>query len=187
MPISPLPASLQKLTADLTLAQSAYIYDIRDRLLSAGDRMAEQGFSTRTIYGLRKDNKTVYKSKVCAEFVPVLRGVNVPRLRLRLPYAKQRGGGPGRTYKDEPIKGLCWVELRHEKEGNDVSDLSLLFNLSKSSRWSYAINVEEYSAFCQNLTGTDRAWTSLTDLLELALNEWKLLCYSKTTATKWCE
>lgn len=175
------PKSLQKLINGLSSEQQAYVLAVRDRLLDFDERMAEVGLTTRTFYGLRKGSKDIYKSKLCAEFIPWLPGVLRPRLRLFLPYAKREFGAPGRTYKPERVKGLTWVEVSHEQQWHSATAIRLLFYLGKSTtRYSYAYDLDQYSSMYEQLTGQQRSLHSLDDMLSLALEEWLLRLKSDT-------
>ncbi|MGK7953050.1 MAG: hypothetical protein AB4368_30745 [Xenococcaceae cyanobacterium] len=94
----PPPKSLQKLIEALSPEQERYVLDIRDRLLSYDERIREKGFTTRTVYGLAKGNRDIYKTKLCAEFIPDTYGFAKLRLRLRLPYPKRELIGKGRIF-----------------------------------------------------------------------------------------
>ena len=169
------PKSLRKLTEELASEQQAYILAIRKQLLIFDERMIELGRTTRTIYGLRKGDKNIYQTKLCAEFMPVMPGILRPRLLLRLPYPKREFGGAGRTYKKEKVKGLTWVEIRHENEWNPDSAIRLFFYIGKSlNRYSYTCDLSTYSNFYRELRNESESFHTLDDLLALSLKEWKL-------------
>ena len=169
------PKSLRKLIEELSSEQQAYILAIRKQLLIFDERMIESGKTTRTIYGLRKGSKDIYQTKLCAEFMPVMPGVLRPRLLLRLPYPKREFGGAGRTYKEERVKGLTWVGIRHENEWNPDSTVNLFFYIGKSlNRYSYTCDLSIYSNLYRELTGESELFHTLDDLLALSLKEWKL-------------
>lgn len=171
----PPPKSLRKLIEELSSEQQAYILAIRRQLLTFDERMTEVGKTTSTIYGLRKSNKDIYKTKVCAKFVPVAPGFLRPRLLLRLPYPKREFGGPGRTYKEERVKGLAWAAIKHEQEWNPNSAISLFFYLGKSlNTFSYTCDLDTYSDMYRKLTEENESFHTLSDLLALSLKEWKL-------------
>lgn len=172
----PPPKSLLKLMESLSSEQKAYVLNIRDRLLSYDERIREKGFTTRTVYGLAKGNRDIYKTKLCAEFIPDTYGFGQLRLRLRLPYPKRELIGKGITfYKDKPVKGLTWVEIRHEKLGHKTTAIKLLFYLGKRRSYSYACDLDEYATLYQQLTEQNLQKRSLDGLLIVALEEWKLL------------
>lgn len=175
-PISPAPPkSLEKLIESLPAEQQAYVLSIREQLLNFDDSLVEMGRMTRTPYGLRKGKKDIYETKLCAEFIPVASGVLRPRLRLRLPYPKREFGGPGRTYKQEPAKGLTWVEAGHIHQWDATTAIKLLFYFGKGrSHHSYSLDLRSYSNLYQSLTGQKREFHSLSDLIAVALEEWKL-------------
>ncbi len=170
----PPPKSLQKLIEGLSPEQQANVLSIRNRLLSFDESMMEVGLTTRTLYGLRKNNKDIYKTKLCAEFIPITPGILYPQLRLRLPYAKREFGAPGRTYKQERVKGLTWVGIKYGKEWDDTATIQLLFYFGKRQRYSYALDLGAYSNLYQQLTGHNQSLQSFDDLLTVALEEWRL-------------
>lgn len=168
-----LPESLARLCSSLSEVQISYIASLRDKILQFDENLIEQEFTTRTLYGTKKSNNTVLKKESCAEFIPVLRGVHRPRLRLQLPYPKKRFGAPGNTYHNTPVKGLAWVETRHKNEWDSSSPLRLLFYLTKGQRYSYMKPLDEYSVMCRKLTGKNVTLTKIEDLVQLSLQEWK--------------
>lgn len=175
MNLSPPPNSLTKLFGDLNSVQIDYILNIRNILLSLDEQLCEQGFSTRTLYGLEKRERQVFKTKVCAEFIPELRGLHRPRLRLRLPYPKLEFGEAGHTFKSDRVKGLCWVEPRHKKIWHPDSPIRLYFFLSKSQRYSYVLSPNEYEKIYQKLTGRGASFQILRNFIDAAYFEWKML------------
>lgn len=170
---SKFPKSLAKLCSSLSDVQLKYIASVREQILTFDENLIEQGFSTRTLYGLKKSKATVLKQKACAEFIPILSGVHRPRLRLQLPYPKRKFGAPGRTYHNTTVKGFAWVEARHQNEWDRPSSLSLLFYLSKGQRPSYTASLEDYTKTYQKLSGHHFPILNLKDLIQLALEEWK--------------
>lgn len=169
------PKSLRILTEELSSEQEAYILAIRKKLLVFDERMIEVGKTTRTMYGMRKGDKDIYQTKLCAEFMPTMPGDRRPRLLLRLPYPKREFGGSGRTYKKEKVKGLAWVEIRHENEWNRDSAIKLFFYIGKSlNRYSYTCDLSTYSNLYRELTVKSDSFHTLDDLLALSLKEWKL-------------
>lgn len=169
------PKSLRILTEELSSEQEAYILAIRKKLLVFDERMIEVGKTTRTMYGMRKGDKDIYQTKLCAEFMPTMPGDRRPRLLLRLPYPKREFGGLGRTYKKEKVKGLTWVEIKHENQWDPNSAIELFFYIGKSlNRYSYRCNLNTYSNLYQELTGENESFHTLDDLLALSLKEWKL-------------
>ena len=171
----PPPKSLRKLIEELSSEQQAYILAVRKQLLTFDERMIEVGKTTSTIYGMRKGDKDIYKTKVCAKFMPITPGFFRPRLLLRLPYPRREFGGLGRTYKEERVKELAWAEIKHEQEWNPDTAISLFFYLGKSlNRYSYRCNLNTYSNLYRDLTGKNESFHTLDDLLVLSLKEWKL-------------
>ena len=57
------PKSLRKLIEELSSEQEAYILAIRKKLLIFDERMIEVGKTTRTMYGMRKGDKDIYKQQ----------------------------------------------------------------------------------------------------------------------------
>lgn len=171
----PPPKSLRILTKELSSEQQAYILGIRKKILDFDERMIEVGKTTRTMYGMRKGDKDIYQTKLCAEFMPTMPGDRRPRLLLRLPYPKREFGGAGRTYKKEKVKGLTWVEIRHENEWNPKSAIELFFYVGKSlNRFSYKCNLNTYTNLYRDLTEENESFHTLDDLIALSLKEWKL-------------
>ncbi|MEO1801137.1 MAG: endonuclease NucS domain-containing protein [Cyanobacteria bacterium J06629_2] len=169
------PKSLRILTEELSSEQEAYILAIRKKLLTFDERMIEVGKTTRTMYGMRKRDKDIYKTKLCAEFMPTMPGDRRPRLLLRLPYSKREFGGAGRTYKKEKVKGLTWVEIKHDDAWNRDSAIELFFYVGKSlNRYSYTCDLPTYSKLYREFTGESDSFHTLDDLLVLSLKEWKL-------------
>lgn len=170
----PLPRSLQQLMEPLSSEQQAYVLRLRERILSFDERMIELGRTTTTQYGLRKGEKDVYKTKLCAEFISFHVGGPYLRLMLWLPYPKREFGAPGRSYKKERVKGFTWVEINHKQRWQPDSDLSLLFYMGKGrSRYSYQYSLADYTQVYRNLCGSDRVLQSAEDVVDLALEEWK--------------
>jgi hypothetical protein len=123
---------------------------------------------------LRKNNKDIYKTKLCAEFIPITPRILYPQLRLRLPYAKREFGAPGNTYKQKRVKGLTWVGIKHGKEWDNTAAIQLLFYFGKRQRCSYVLDLGAYSNLYQQLTGHNQSLQSFDDLLTVALEEWRL-------------
>ena len=170
----PPPKSLRKLIEELSPEQQAYILAVRKQLLTFDERMIEMGKTTSTIYGMRKGDKDIYKTKVCAKFVPTMPGFFRPRLLLRLPYPKREFGGLGRTYKEKRVKGLAWAEIKHEQEWNPDTAISLFFYFGKTQNaYSYTCNLDTYSNMYRKLTQENESFHTLNNLLALSLREWK--------------
>ena len=166
------PKSLRKLIEELSSEQEAYILAIRKKLLIFDERMIEVGKTTRTMYGMRKRDKDIYKTRLCAEFLPESLGDKRPRLLLRLPYPKRERNG---AFYKEKVRGLTWVEIRHENAWNRDSAIELFFYIGKSlNRYSYRCNLNVYSNSYRELTGESKSFHTLDDLLALSLKEWKL-------------
>lgn len=172
------PKSLNKLLDNISVEQQHYVLKARKQVLEFDDRIIEVGRTTSTQYGLRKGETKVYKTLLCAQFIPFARGVYRPRLMLLLPYPKREWAGPGsgRTYKREKVKGLTWVEASHIQAWDCNSPLRLYFYMGKArSQYSFVMDLSHYEPMCHSLTGkVDLKFTSLFDLINLALHEWKL-------------
>ena len=167
------PKSLRKLTEELSSEQEAYILAIRKKLLVFDECMIEVGKTTRTMYGMRKGDKDIYKTKLCAEFMPTMPGDRRPRLLLRLPYPKRERDGA--FYKKEKVEALTWVEIKHDEEWNRDSAIKLFFYIGKSlNRYSYTCDLNTYSNLYRELTGESESFHTLDDLLALSLRKWKL-------------
>ena len=171
------PKSLSKLTKHLSSEQIEYVLNIRDCLLKSDEGMREKGYTTRTVYGLKKGDKDVYKTRLCAEFKAehYNNGVCLPQLRLRLPYPKRELMAERTFYKNDPVKGLAWVEIKHEQKWNKSTPIKLFFYLGKSESYSYSFDLKEYSKICEQLTDQKRNLQSVEDLLMHAAAEWRSL------------
>ncbi|MGG6297918.1 endonuclease NucS domain-containing protein [Leptolyngbya sp. AN02str] len=173
--VLPPPRSLRRLLENLSSAEVQFVLSIREKILSYSDRMIEIGRSTTTQYGLKKGERDIYKTKICAEFRPLNSRSQYPRLRLRLPYPKKQKGGPANTYLRQPVKGLAWVEISINTWCDQPKDIQLYFYLGKGNRYSYSCNIGEYSKAYTQLTGGARPLSSLSSLVSLALDEWHSL------------
>lgn len=171
----PPPKSLQKLTETLSPEQEKYVLDIRDCLLDYDERLREKGFTTRTVYGLGKGDRDIYKTKLCAEFLPDTFGFGQLQLRLKLPYPKRTLMKGRRFYEKQSVKGLTWVEVRHDKCWDKTTEIQLLFYFGKSKTQKYSYSLTQYATVYQELTGEKIALRSLYDLLAVALKEWRIL------------
>ncbi len=168
------PKSLANLLNALTQEQQAYVLSIREQLLEFDPAMMEVGKTTRTIYGLRKNKKDIYQTKLCAEIIPVALGVMRPRLRLQLPYLKRKFSRVSSGNSQKFVKGLTWVEVRHRREWDKTTDIQLLFYFGKGrSHHSYSLSLDEYSKVYQQLAGQYCSLQSLEDVMIVALEEWK--------------
>ncbi|MGG6242534.1 hypothetical protein ACQ4N7_28315 [Nodosilinea sp. AN01ver1] len=104
------PKSLRAQLEQMAPEQAELVSALRLQILEFDERMKEVGRSSRTQYGLAKGEKEIYKTKLCAEFLPLMGG-SLPELYLMLPYPKKEFGAPGRTYKKERVKGLAWAGI----------------------------------------------------------------------------
>lgn len=177
----PPPKSLQKLIEDLSPEQEKYVLDIRDRLLDYDERLREKGYTTRTVYGLAKGDKDIFKTKLCAEFIPDTFGFGQLRLRLNLPYLKRKLMEGKRFYEKQPVKGLTWVEVKHDKDWDKTTEIKLYFYFGKSTSHRYSYSLAQYTTVYRELTGEKMELRSLDDLLAVALKEWKLSLENKKT------
>ena len=171
----PPPKSLQKLIKALLPEQEKYVLDIRDRLICYDGRLREKEFTTRTVYGLAKGDRDIYKTKLCADFIPDTFGFGQLRLRLKLPYPKRTLMKGRRFYEKQLVKGLTWVEVKHDKNWDKTTEIQLLFYFGKSKTQSYSYSLIQYATVYKELTGEEIALQSLNDLLAIALKEWRLL------------
>ena len=135
--------------------------------------MIEVGKTTTTQYGLRK-GKSIYQTKVCVEVIPERPGVNRPRLILKLPYPKRKLMDSRRYYEQQPVKGLAWAEVWYAKDEINFHTEQIFFFLGKSrTRYSKVYRLTEYGKLYQALTGNERSFNSIEDLVDLALEEWR--------------
>lgn len=170
------PKSLQGLMESLSPAQQDFLLQIRSRILSFDEGMMEVGKTTSTQYGLRKGERDLYQSKRCAQFLPVVPSIPPrPRLLVQLPYPKKEVGALGRSYKKERVKGMTWVELWQDDPWHETTNIKLLFYFGKGyNRYSQVYTPRAYASVYQNLTGKERRCQSLSDLVDMALEEWQL-------------
>jgi hypothetical protein len=141
---------------------------LRLQILEFDERMREVGRSSRTQYGLAKGEKEIYKTKLCAEFLPLMSG-GLPELYLMLPYPKKEFGAPGHRYKKERVKGLAWAGISLWFKEKHVT-----FYLGKSRiSYSYQFPYEGYAKRCEPLLGYQPQLESFEDIVALALSEWK--------------
>jgi hypothetical protein len=166
-----LPKSLQLLIEDLSQEEKEYILTLREKILAFDENLIEVGRTTSTEYGLCKEKNDIYKTKMCARFIPIFPGFCRPRLLLLLPYPKKEFGGPGRTYKIEPVKGMAWAQV---PLAEDKTLQFIYFYLGKSLRkYSFMQNFATYSQVYRNLTGLERNLAGTHNLIDLALDEWR--------------
>ncbi|PZO45838.1 MAG: hypothetical protein DCF17_00370 [Shackletoniella antarctica] len=169
------PKSLRAQLEQMTPEQEAVVSALRLQILEFDERMREVGRSSRTQYGLAKGEKEVYKTKLCAEFLPIGLGSSLPELYLMLPYPKKEFGAPGRTYKKELVKGLAWAGISLWFQPQMVR-----IYLGKSRYGlGYELSYEDYAKVCERLLGYRPVLQSFADLVVLALSEWKQLIEPK--------
>jgi len=169
------PASLWKLIANLSQPRQSYILEIRDKILSFDSRMIEVGKTTSTCYGQRKGDNDIYKTRLCAEFIPIFPGEYRPRLMLVLPYPKKEKDEFRRLrYKQERGKGMAWAEIRHAQVWEAETAIDVFFYLGKGlSAYSFHYSLKQYSQVCSHLLGRVYEFKSLWDLLDIALSQWQ--------------
>jgi hypothetical protein len=142
------PKSLRTQLEQMTPERAELVSALRLQILEFDDRMREVGRSSRTQYGLSKGEKEVYKTKLCAEFLPLM-GSSLPELYLMLPYPKKEFGAPGHRYKQERVKGLAWAGISLWFGVKHVT-----FYLGKSrTGFSYQLSYSDYSKLCEPLLG----------------------------------
>lgn len=163
------PKSLIMLSENLSVDQRQELMALREEILAFDDRMIEVGRTVVTEYGLRKGESEIYKTKRCAEIRPETPGIHVPCLRVILPYAKREFGAPGRTYKQEHVKGLAWARIW---SCHNSSDIFFYLGNQGSTRYSFKYSLDQYQTVLYTLTGQNRKLNSVFDLLHLALEEW---------------
>lgn len=161
------PKSLRTQLEQMAPEQAELVSTLRLQILEFDDRMREVGRSSRTQYGLAKGEKEVYKTKLCAELLPLMGG-SLPELYLMLPYRKKEFGAPGHTYKKERVKGLAWADVSLWFKEKNVT-----FYLGKSRiSFSYQFSYGSYAKHCEPLLGCRPQLESFEDLVALALAEW---------------
>lgn len=166
------PKSLQLLIEDLSHDEKEYVLTLREKVLAFDENLIEVGRTTSTEYGLCKGKNDIYKTKMCARFIPIFPGFYRPRLLLLLPYPKKEFGGPGRTYKIEPVKGMAWAQVPLLEKDKTLQ--CIYFYLGKSlGRYSFMQNCPTYSQTYRNLMGLERNLACTHDLIDLALDEWR--------------
>ncbi|MGG6294982.1 hypothetical protein ACQ4M4_11195 [Leptolyngbya sp. AN02str] len=169
------PRSLNQLLQPLSESEVQFVLSIREQILSYSDRMIEIGRSTTTQYGLKKGERDIYKTKVCAEFRPLGPQTRIPKLCLQLPYPKRQKGGPANTYLREPVKGLAWVKVSPQALSNCPQDIQLYFYLGKGNRFSFTYSARQYERIYMQLTGKVRSLSTISAVVALALDEWREL------------
>lgn len=169
------PKSLRRLVETLAPVEQDYVLQLRQQILSFSDQMQEVGRTTSTLYGLRKGEKDLYKTKLCAQFVPFYSGSDRPSLMLQLPYPKKEFGAPGRRFKPERVKGLTWTQVSHQKGLWDrTAPIQLFSYLGKTRNYhSHAYDLSTYAQMYFDLTGQARELRSIQDVIDLALDEWQ--------------
>lgn len=98
------PRSLRIPLEAMRPEKAAVVSALRLQILEFDDRMREFGLTSRTLYGLAKGEKEIYKSKLCAEFWAS--GGAAPQLYLRLPYPKQEVQQEGYRYVRGKLRDL---------------------------------------------------------------------------------
>ena len=172
--LPPPPKSLRRLVDNLASAEQDYVLHLRQHILEFSDHMQEVGRTTSTQYGLRKEND-LYKTKLCAQFIPSYSGSNLPRLMLQLPYAKKEFGAPGRRFKAERVKGLAWAQVSHERQlWDSTQPVQIFLYFGKTlERYSKLYALDTYAQMYFKLTGQARELRSIQDVIDLALDEWQ--------------
>ncbi|MBD2092379.1 hypothetical protein H6F67_21245 [Microcoleus sp. FACHB-1515] len=173
--LPPPPKSLRQLVETLAPTEQDYVLQLRQQMLMFSDQMQEVGRTTSTQYGLRKGEKDLYKTKLCAQFVPFYSGSDRPCLMLQLPYPKKEFGAPGRRFKPERVKGLTWTQVSHQKDlWNCTAPIQLFSYLGKTRNYhSYSYDLNTYAQMYFDLTGQERKLRSIADVVDLALGEWQ--------------
>lgn len=168
------PRSLRRLMDNLAPAEQDYVLQLRQRILSFSNHLQEVGRTTSTQYGLRKEND-LYKTKLCAQFIPSYSGSNFPRLLLQLPYAKKEFGAPGRTFKQKRVKGLVWAQVSHDHQlWDSTQPIQIFLYFGKTlERYSKRYALDTYAQMYCDLMGEARELRSIPDVIDLALDEWQ--------------
>jgi hypothetical protein len=172
--LPPPPKSLRRLAENLAPNEQEYLLQLRQQILTFSEQMQEVGRTTTTQYGLRKGDNDLYKTKLCAQFMPTYSGSDRPRLLLQLPYPKKEFGAPGGSYKQERVKGLTWAEVTHGPQLWDITQpIQIFFYFGKTTEsYSYIRDPVTYAQICAKLTGKEREIRSVADLVAIALDEW---------------
>ena len=173
------PKSLRSQLEQMTPERAELVSALRLQILEFDERMREVGRSSRTQYGLAKGEKEVYKTKLCAEFLPLM-GSNLPELYLMLPYPKKEFGAPGHTYKKERVKGLAWAGI---SLWFDVKHVTFYLGKSRVGLTQYQFSYKGYANLCEPLLGYRPQLESFEDLVALALAEWSQLVGSQPLPT----
>lgn len=170
-----LPKSLRRLSESLAPGEQEYLLQLRQQILIFSDQMQEVGRTTSTQYGLRKGENNLYKTKVCAQFIPFYAGSDLPRLLLRLPYPKKEFGDPGRRYKPERVKGLTWGQVSHQQQlWDSTQPIQIFFYFGTTlNRYSYVYDLNTYAQVCSKLMEKECKLRSLADLVTITLEEWQ--------------
>ncbi|MBD1914272.1 MULTISPECIES: endonuclease NucS domain-containing protein [Cyanophyceae] len=162
------PKSLRMRLEGIKPESAAVVSALRLQILEFDERMREVGLTSRTLYGLAKGEKEIYKTKLCAEFWATHVGT-LPELYLRLPYPKRVIQQPGYSYIRGKAKGFAWASVSLW-----LTERIVFFYLSKSrSRYSYKLSYSDYANLCEPLLGHRPQLDSFEDLVALALAEWK--------------
>ena len=163
------PKSLRAQLEAMAPDQAELVSALRLQILEFDERMREVGRSSRTQYGLAKGEKDIYKTKLCAEFLPLYGGSTLPELYLMLPYPKKEVAGSGR-YKKERVKGLTWagISLWFEKKA-----ISIYLSQNRAYAAPYQFSYGDYAKLCEPLIGYRPQLDSFEDVVALALSEWK--------------
>jgi len=161
------PKSLRMPLERMNLENAAVVSALRLQILEFDHRMREVGLTSRTLYGLAKGEREIYKTKLCAEFWAV--AGTAPELYLRLPYPKQEIQQEGHRYVRGKTKGFAWASISLW-----FSERIVFFYLQKSrSRSSFQLSYSDYAQFCEPVLGYLPQLESFEDIVALALTEWK--------------
>lgn len=161
------PRSLRIPLEAMRPENAAVVSTLRLQILEFDNRMREFGLTSRTLYGLAKGKKEIYKSKLCAEFWAS--GGAAPQLYLRLPYPKQEIQQEGFRYVRGKTKGFAWADISLY-----LSERIVFFYLGKTrSRHSFQFSYGDYAKFCEPVLGYLPQLESFEDIVALALSEWK--------------
>jgi RecB family endonuclease NucS len=155
--------------------QKSSILAIRKKILSFDDRIGE--ISTRVVqrYGLKKSDKDIYRSKLCAEFYSEsLNGSFYNfRISLWLPYANERHIRRGR-YEKTVVKALLIADFLNHGFSLDtpIDKIGILRNPKPRVLASAGhIPFQTYCKIVARATGKNLKDNRLDSLLEMALKE----------------
>jgi RecB family endonuclease NucS len=169
------PKALTKILDEHFEEQKSNILAIRDRILSFDERIGE--ISTRVVqrYGLKKNAKDIYRSKLCTEFYSqsFKNDFYSFKISLWLPYANERYIRRGK-YEKTVIKALLIADFTNHGFSLDtpIEKIGILRNPKPSAlAASGFLPFQTYSNIVARTTGKQLKDNRLASLLDMALEE----------------